>query len=265
MSRMTVCEPQQYGNSGFLDLPSEIRIQIYRYLFKDTSVRNYADWDEDWKPRLSAVVSILLTSKLCYGEARSTFYSQTTLHLKDSVTLNDDTPSYNELRMMLGQNAQQVRYIHYHGEDPKFVFQIQETFPSLKEFDMHLGEVFCHSDQLNFDRALRYILRYGDWKTAVKDALDERYGTGMRDAFARLRHLGSRRGFRVTMHWFKAYRFIDFVSRLLSSLMHKLTWDREGMLTLTNGFCGYGIQHTNREKYMRYVKTHWSQPGVKAG
>lgn len=218
-----------------LQLPVEIRLQVYHQTFVGTVVRanprhylgtNGAVVSLQKRARL---VDIFLTCRAVYAEARVVFYSLAKFKFERYSTddinwsLEEIENAFPELQptdgYTVGINAREVvQEIYYAGSDARVMHQLPDLFPDLKtcEFDLdwdHLG-----SDQTNFDRAMKYAIRNREWRHAIEDALDQRFPDEMKAAIIELRNYlkdqqnqqKTRTLFKVILHWRLAYRFVEF-------------------------------------------------------
>lgn len=247
--------------SSFLNLPHEVRVLIYHHLFIDASVALGSNTSAPLV--LAPILSILLSCRLCHDEANSIFYKLTTFHLKfpRQSEIEYPGPSLLKAQKRFGENARHVGHVCYYGKVPKLVDRLRDVLPNLKVFEMSLFYDFFHSDQTNFERAMRYALRYGEWKHAIQDALDHRFPTGMRDAVAVLRHMGPDRGFQVKLHWRMGYRFVEFVSLSRCRCRHASDTSSKERSTLMSGSCASEILTAIRARCMIYLKTRSSLHG----
>lgn len=230
-----------------LTLPIEVRLQVFKYLFTGQAVRANAvhystltapeDAHADVRmhtdpiqPRrtslqpLSWMLNIILTCKQLHTEALPVFYSFVRFtfrrHSIDEINWRSDEvracfPSYTT-QMTAYDNAQSqrsinlVRRVFYAGNDPDLIRNVSTLFPALTSFEFDLDWDHSPGDQTNFDYAIKYLKRHKEWRTAIKDAVDQRFPNGMTRAVFDLQKQGPARGFPVTLHWRVGWRFLEF-------------------------------------------------------
>lgn len=230
---------------NLLNLPTEIRLQIYRCVFAGETLRanafHYPLDDEGNQGHISLqpqskLLNVLLSCKQIYQEAIPRFYSLIRFrferHSIDEINwsleavldafptcwplslcgIHSTTPSKTELL---------VQSIYYAGNDSTFIRGVEAQFPNLKTLEFDLSWDHVGIDQTNFDRAMKQAIRNREWRHAVKDALEQRFPDGMVEAVFDLQKRGLStavggqggtfgRHFRVQLHWKLAYRFVEF-------------------------------------------------------
>ncbi|KAK5937149.1 hypothetical protein PMZ80_010690 [Knufia obscura] len=219
--------------SGFLELPPEIRFQIYSHLFKGQTVTanayHYPQNDGEPPGHISLqpptqLLNVFYTCRLIYSEAITVFYNLIRFrferHSIDEITwslaqVHASFPSYRPIGSTdksLASTRHLVRHIFYAGNDHAFIRDVGKIFPNLKLFEFCLSWDHLGNDQINFDRAMKYAIRNREWRHAVKDALEQRFPDGMVRAVWELQKSSSTpRGFKVLLHWRLGYRFIEFL------------------------------------------------------
>lgn len=227
----------------FLTLPTEVRLQVYRYLFEGQSVcasavhfpNPEAQTDNSKhvptarKPRvtlqpLSQVLNITFTCKQLHREALPAFYSYATFVFRrrciDELIwtvdeLRDCFPSYSPWQSTFGdidhqQSIRLVRRVFYAGNDPALIRNVAHVFPALTSFEFDLDWDHAPGDQTNFNYAIKYLKRHREWRNAIRDAVDQRFPSGMTRALFDLQKQGPARGFPVTLQWRIGWRFLEF-------------------------------------------------------
>lgn len=219
---------------AILRLPTEVRIQIYRHLYTNQSVRANAfhypmseklndgpSGSISLQPQ-SRLIDLLLTCHTFHDEAIITFYSlinfrfegQDSCEIHWSLTeVKASFPAYKSLTTSadLRSTRELVTSVSYQGNDANFIRQIGDIFPRLEHLDFDLSWDHLNADEPDFDQVMKYALANRDWGDAVKDALEQRFPDGMVHAVWDLQKTSkAQRGFQVLLHWRLAYRFVEF-------------------------------------------------------
>ena len=228
----------QQQDSQFLKLPTEVRLQIYRHVFAECSVRanalHYLQDDGEagrisLQP-LSPLVDVFLVCRQIHVEAIPIFYNLVRFRFERhsideinwSVTeVRGVFPTYRagSVEASLSSTSNLVQHVVYAGNDQQLIRMVGKVFPGLKCFEFDLGWDHLGVDQTNYDRAMKFLIRHREWRHAVKDALEQRFPDGMVHAvFDLQKQLRDRKddhgtvpSLRVVLHWQLAWRFIEFI------------------------------------------------------
>jgi len=226
-------KPSVPMESFLLEMPLEIRFQIYDNLFKGQTVKanayHYPRHDGELQGQISLqpqspLLNVLLACRFIHDEAIAVFYRLVGFrferHSTDEInwSLTEVKAAFPVYRRIENSDARQestrclVRDVYYAGNDHHVVRNIGKVFPNLKSFELDLSWDHLGVDQTNFDRAMKYAIRNSEWRHAIKDALEQRFPDGMVHAIWELqRSSQAQRGFSVVLHWRLAYRFIEFL------------------------------------------------------